>query len=511
MRVFLVFLFLISATAPSNGQLPDGSLAPDFTATDLNGQTYHLYELLEQGKIVILEISATWCPPCWVYHNSGALQAFYNQYGPYGADKARVFFIEGDPNTNVECLFGALNCGGGTIGNWTSGTNYPIINDHTIADAFEISFYPSLFIICPNKKVYQAGQVSAGELWEQAQQCPVAYGENNAGIFQHTVGTPLRELCGVQMMSPAFTLVNLGSDTLTNATIKLSWNGSTVETLQWNGSLGLYGEDTVQFSGYYCSGEGTLKTSITGINNGSVDQDFSNNVQNEYFTEAKNFDDIQILLRIRTDDYGSETYWELRDDQGWVLDYGGNINVGPNGGGIYSGATPGPGAYGNNVVIKDTLHLPGPGCYSIHFVDAFGDGMCCEFGNGYYRLFNLSNTITPVLTGGEFTANDEHGFSALGGMQTNTSISATQYYDIVLSPNPGEGYATINLLLPEPQRLSVSVYDAIGRLYFTKTNMEVPAGDAQIDLNGQDWPRGLYTVQIRIGAESILKKWVISR
>ena len=39
-----------------------GSAAPDFSATDLNGNPVSLTAL--QGEVVLLNIWATWCPPC---------------------------------------------------------------------------------------------------------------------------------------------------------------------------------------------------------------------------------------------------------------------------------------------------------------------------------------------------------------------------------------------------------------------------------------------------------------
>ena len=55
---------LISISTITTAQLPDGSIAPDFTTTDVNGNVHRLYDYLDDGYTVILDISATWCGPC---------------------------------------------------------------------------------------------------------------------------------------------------------------------------------------------------------------------------------------------------------------------------------------------------------------------------------------------------------------------------------------------------------------------------------------------------------------
>ena len=88
MKKYPVFAFWLVIVLRLSAQLPSGAVAPDFTATDINGQSWHLYDILASGKIVVLEISATWCPPCWAYHNSGAMQELYAAHGPAGDNTA---------------------------------------------------------------------------------------------------------------------------------------------------------------------------------------------------------------------------------------------------------------------------------------------------------------------------------------------------------------------------------------------------------------------------------------
>lgn len=500
-------LFLVTALQ-IHAQLPSGSIAPDFKANDINGQSWHLYDLLDSGKIVVLEISATWCPPCWAYHNGHAMHHFYEEHGPGGDNKARVLFIEGDPNTNTNCLYGSAGCNNYTPGNWVAGTPFPIIDNAKIADTFQVNYYPTIFVICPNRKVYEVGQWNAADLWKQALTCPVAFGANNAGIFDYTTGAGLNEVCGTTVLKPAFSLVNLGSEALTQATVSLQWNNTTQQTYEWTGNLGLYGEIPVAFDELAVHQGGALKTRLISINNAQVDDDTANNVRIDSFTDAKAFNSLKVLLKIHTDQYGAETYWELRDDQGKVLEFGGNQAVGPNGGGKYGGAPNGPGAYSNNVTIRDTLNLPGPGCYSLHFVDAYGDGMCCAFGNGYYKLYNLDDP-NPILSGGAFRAYDNRGFSASLATAAGEPVSAEPA--LLLFPNPATDRLHLGLSLPQAAPVAASVINALGQLVFQRPPELLDAGEHQREIDLTGLPEGFYWLHLQADRQQLVRKFLIRR
>lgn len=169
----LLIMFAMLGWTAAHAQIPDGSIAPDFNATDLNGNSYNLYSLLDSGYTVFMDISATWCGPCWGYHNSGALEDLYEQYGPNGTNEVRVFFMEGDASTNQACLYGPTGCVGGTQGDWVTGTPYPIVHAQgpSIANSYQINYYPTIFTICPyDRKVYEAGQQPTSGLYSFMQE-----------------------------------------------------------------------------------------------------------------------------------------------------------------------------------------------------------------------------------------------------------------------------------------------------------------------------------------------------
>lgn len=173
-RLLLLSAFGVLAVQLAFAQLPNGSTAPNWTMTDLNGQSHTLYDYLDQEKVVFLDFSATWCGPCWNYHNTHAFADLYDQYGPNGTNNVMALMIEGDSDTEVACLYGpGSGCTGGTTGNWVSGTPYPIIDDanESLNGPYSISFFPTIYGVCPDKKITEVGQVPTTSLWSFAQGC----------------------------------------------------------------------------------------------------------------------------------------------------------------------------------------------------------------------------------------------------------------------------------------------------------------------------------------------------
>ena len=99
--------------------------------------------------------------------------------------------------------------------------------------------------------------------------------------------------------------------------------------------------------------------------------------------------DNEVTINITFDNYPEETSWSLVND---------------------SGATIATGAYSKSnadgSTVSETLCLPDD-CYTFTIKDAYGDGMCCSYGNGSYTITGPDGSIK---TGGTFGASEATDF-----------------------------------------------------------------------------------------------------
>jgi hypothetical protein len=133
MKKLILSIAVFAGVLSASAQTPVGTVVSNFNLTDINGNTQNLFAMLDAGKMVVIDVSATWCGPCWNYHNTGALNTFYAAHGPAGTNDAVVLFVEGDPSTPTTGLSGGANGASASQGDWITGETFPIIDLATSA------------------------------------------------------------------------------------------------------------------------------------------------------------------------------------------------------------------------------------------------------------------------------------------------------------------------------------------------------------------------------------------
>jgi hypothetical protein len=485
MRKTLTLLSLATIGFSAQAQMADYSVAPDFTATDIDGNTQHLYDYLDQGYTVFMDISAAWCAPCWAYHNSGALEDLYNEHGPSTADnRVMVLFVEGESTNSLAQITGSSSGNSYATfsqGDWTAGTPYPIIDNADIANDYQITYFPTIYKICPNRLVTEVGQISASDLWASAQDClGAAQSGTNAALITYTGD---RSACSEGSLDIPVKIQNLGTDQLTTADLQV-WEGTNVIASQtWTGNLATYATANVTFNDVAYNDPSQLSVHLV-----TSDVDASDDVLTLPIAALPSAL-ANITFTLTLDYFCSETTWKLKNSAGTTVESGGPYNCGSNGGGADANSTH---------TYNWTLPFD---CYSLEIKDVYGDGLYSS-GYGPYDdgSWNLVDGSGVSLWHGDPNEdiNEIYFVSTTGGMKVDAPAGIEENelsnsLDIYPNPSNGQIYLTYNL--GHAADVSMEVYNTQGQLV-ANSSSSVPAGlqSKQMDLSTLD--NGVYFLNI---------------
>lgn len=548
--------FVVAGVQNANAQLANGCIAPDFTATDINGNSWNLYSILDQGKTVFIDISATWCGPCWSYHNSLNLENLYNQYGPLGTDEVRVFMVEGDGSTNTACLYGPSGCNSSTQGDWVTGTPYPIIDNASISSSYQISYYPTIYMVTPDRICRENSQITTAQHYAAMQQyafpaIATADAEINWGCSMN------QNLSGCSGgVSMDVRLFNASTVPLTSATLEVSVNSVVVQTIPWTGNLATYAYATVNITGVTGPvGANTAVVTVTSAN-GSADTRAANNSTSIPFTIYSNVGGPAV-----TQAFPSAAF----PPSGWTLTNGGSgatwtySTVGFNGAGSAKMDFYNAPAGEVDVLALPPMDFTGYSSASLTFdrshkmyaSSGYNDNLkvrvSTNCGSSWVNALNLTDPAlanvsgytgnvawTPALStdwaAQNVVLNSYLGnsnviikFEALSGYGNNLYIDnvnvnlVTSTGDIVtipvqfeLYPNPAANQTTVSLQLAKSSDVTINVVNALGQVVQSTFNPSMSAAQHTLTINTEKLTSGVYNVNI-ITAEGVTSQKLIKK
>lgn len=389
--------------------------APNFSATDINGNNWNLYDLLDQGKTVILDFSTTWCSPCWGFHHEQVLSNLHNAFGPEGSDQLVVLFIESDPTTTMADLEGNT---GQTQGDWITGTPFPIIDNASIAEDYNVFGFPTIYTICPDKSMQQTNRQS----FDQYINTLIGLCDNSIGMNTDVIATPLigdlTYQLGCGSASPQVDIMNIGSVNVTSASLSLYKNNNLIQSKNWTGNISPESRASVYFDALDVSEGDIIKMEITSVNNGNDDNP-GNNAMTFTIEEitATTISSEVLTFEFHTDVAGYESSFVFEDVTGNTI------------------VEDGPFSQDNHLYTYN-ITLPSSGCYKLGIYDSFGDGLYP--GDAYYAL-KSGNTV--LAESEEFEYMVEYLFNF--DIQQTTSIEKKDAF-FNLFPNPASELLTIN-------------------------------------------------------------------
>ncbi len=485
---YLILCILISQLC--NAQIADGSVAPNITGVDIAGNKFDIYEILASGKGVVLEISTTWCSPCWTMHKTHFLDLINETYGPNGTDELVVLFLKGDDQTDLADLEGT---GDFTVGDWTYCTKVPILdNMASTGNDYQISFWGTYFVINPKDKTTKSFSSSnSSELKPHL----VEIGIIDLPQMDASMGFLCDEgpqyICSkANKFVPQLELYNLGASPLTTLSFDIFIDDVFHSSQNWAGNISSFKSEKLNLDPIVVSGP----SDITVIINQDADGNLTSNKKQFNVQLSTASSQSEVTVRINTDNLGVETYWHIEDDMGNIVASGGNPWVGITNIGIGFGAdypeTP-AGTYENNQMYTEKVILESPRCYNFVITDYYGGGIRDDLG-GYIVSDHLGNVL---FSGAEFDDIVVHPFlnaAVLSESDSPTELNIKLYSNLA--------YDQLNIAMDITQA-DISIFDLQGKkMHQSEWNQE------PIEIS--NFSTGIYILRVSSGDQNWTRRFV---
>lgn len=271
--------------------------------------------------------------------------------------------------------------------------------------------------------------------------------------------------------TPNVRIQNWGTVTLTSATITYDIDGGASTNYNWTGSLA-YGEFQDLDLPVISAGGGahTYNVSISAPN-GGADLRACNDIDSTDFIGLDSYAlTTQVHLALTTDNYCEETDWEFKDSSNNVLYSGGNYTQNTD----------------DNTLFEYSFDVDPEECYSFVITDAYGDGICCDFGNGSYILTTDDDTV--IFSGGDFSDEETIQISTF-------ALSTDDYFvnnSISVYPNPTNSLLNIKVGNNNDLPNSYEVFNMLGQSITKK----LISTNADLTINASALSDGMYFIRI---------------
>ncbi len=494
MKNYLTTLLICLSVVGVKAQLPDGSVGPNFTVTDIEGNSHTLYDILDSGYTVVMDLNATWCGPCWSYHQAGHLETLWEEHGPAGwpgvsantTDDVFVFMIESSSNTGLADLQGETS---NSYGDWITGTHFPIVNEETVASSYELAYYPTVFTVCPNRIVTESGAISADAHYSVIGECVNAQNGKNLATFDYTGE---KTTCGTNVDVKA-RFQNMGTDNVTAFTAEVFDGSNSIATQQYSGnSISTYGFVELDFGTVQIDGPTSLEIKIT-----SEDVLQSDNSLNQNIVLAKEGSG-NMTLQITTDNFGNQVSWEIKDLNGTTVESGGPYSNSSN-----------TTEYDPQPQDDQSISLESDGCYFFEVYDSQNNGMynypTHDDGPSFFRLLSGSQNTTIVeIFGDEYKASLKRKFlyKKVSAIKENSIVKNSIY------PNPTNGLSTLEVNMNEKiNNVALNVFNILGEMVISKS-VNLNVGANAIPLKLEHLEAGIYTVELLSPSLNISQKLI---
>ena len=298
----------------------------------------------------------------------------------------------------------------------------------------------------------------------QSQACNEPY--EDIGIIENISPFNYQEFCGNEF-NLITSLYNYSNLPIYKSQIHFQFDNQEAQMIEWFGNL--------------------LPNSSTEVNLGNFDLENGEHTLLIYTSNPNDFRDLNLTndsleivfyvrdgipyeINIQTDNYAEENSWAIFNNNNEIIAYDSNLL--------------------SNQINTFNFCQDIDSCYTLFVYDEYEDGICCDFGNGYISINNLTY-------GGNFGSEIEIDLCAI-----STTDKLNSFNDVFIYPNPNNGILNIK----SSYNIDfLNIYDLRGKIVFKKY-----CNSKQENLNLHNIFKGSYIIQIGTkDGRSFYKKIII--
>lgn len=276
-------------------------------------------------------------------------------------------------------------------------------------------------------------------------------------------------------VSPTIEIKNSGAQTVSSFQLKYKFNNETETEVSFNeelisGATKIITLDPRNFEdGSYTFAAEVVLDGDLNLDNNTIQSNFNVDTLETLSTD-------KVIFNLVTDNYADENTWYL---------YNSNNEV------IYSGTNLAD-ATSYTIDFDNLLE----GCYTFKLLDSYGDGICCNYGQGSFNITLPNGEI--IASGGNFESEAVVNFKVSGTLNTSNQLSN----EISIFPNPTTNDITININQTEG-KYTYEIYNALGQ----KVKNGNSIGNKKIQMKSLG--KGTFVLNIKTESGKTISKKII--
>lgn len=265
-------------------------------------------------------------------------------------------------------------------------------------------------------------------------------------------------------------ITNGGLDELTSIKFEAYVDGEFVKEQTWEGSIASYAATNVEMELEVPGGDHQVEVKIVEANGTAFEFTKATNVTFSELAEVIiEGEEEEFTIDIMQDKYGNQITWELLASDLSVLASGGPYTMLVGG----SSATQ---------LHQEKVTVAKGECVKFVIKDAIGNGMCCQYGEGYYQIKDSQGNLL-VDGDGDFGSEASVLLSVTSG--ESVAETTTETYNIF--PNPVKDVLTVK----GENMKQVVIYNSLGQMVET-----INADANEVKVNVSAYNNGMYFINV---------------